>query len=588
MWNNPVGIDYKPLDISLFKRLLIYLKPYWKYVLITLIVTLSTSSLAPLRSYLMKVAIDNNIAKSDWIGLYKMAIFIFALLIIHGLFQFIFSYMMQWVGQKVLYDIRIKLFEHIHSLSLKFFDKNPVGRLVTRVTNDIEVLNDLFSSGLVSVISDFLLLFWIIGFMFYTDVRLALISLLILPLIILISILFKNRIRVLFREIRLQVAKMNAFLNEFISGITTIRIFSQEERQNEIFGQINKDATDLQLKSIFFYAMFFPFVEFLSFLGLAIIIWYSAGNIFSGKMTVGILIAFAQYIELLFRPIRDLTEKYTTLQSAMASSERIFGLLDTQEFLQDSSNAITTESLKESIEFRNVNFSYDGEKEVLRDVSFTINKGESLAIVGATGSGKTSIINLLLRFYEHQEGSILIDGIDLKKIKQNSLRKSIALVMQDVFLFSGTISENITLGRESISIDKIKSAAEEMGAIDFINKLTNNFDSDIMERGSTLSAGQRQLLQFCRAYASNPEILILDEASSNIDSESERIIELSLKKLLEGRTSIIIAHRLSTIKNATKIIVLHHGKIRETGSHNQLLEKNGLYAKLYKLQFNKI
>jgi ATP-binding cassette subfamily B protein len=374
-------------------------------------------------------------------------------------------------------------------------------------------------------------------------------------------------------------------LNEFITGIKVVKLFTQEKNQKEKFDSVNLAHTDLWLKTIFYYAIFFPVMDMLSTIALAIIIWYSAGNVLSGLMTVGTLIAFTQYAEMFFRPIRDLTEKYTTLQSAMASAERIFAILDTDEFIEEPVVALSIGELAKSIEFRNVSFSYDNEKWVLNDVSFIANKGETVAIVGATGAGKTSIINLLCRFYDYQSGEILFDGKSIKLINAEDLRSKIALVMQDVFLFARTIGENISLGLETIDNAKINEAALALGAYDFIHKLPNGINSDVMEGGTTLSSGQRQLLSFCRAYAKNPEILILDEATSNIDSETEQIIEKSLSKLLEGRTSIIIAHRLSTIKRADKIIVLHKGKVREEGTHKELLALNGIYARLYKLQY---
>jgi ABC-type multidrug transport system fused ATPase/permease subunit len=422
--------------------------------------------------------------------------------------------------------------------------------------------------------------------MFYTNWQLALLTLAIVPFLFIAASIFRKKVRVLFRDIRLKVSEMNSFLNEYISGISTIKLFAQELRQKNKFDDINDGHTKLWVKSVTYYATFFPVVEMLSAIATGTIIWYTAGNVLSGVMTIGTLIAFTQYAEMFFRPIRDLTEKYTTMQSAMAASERIFSLLDTDSFLPDSENAVEIGNLQKGIEFKDVNFSYDEQKQVLRGMSFNINKGETVAIVGATGAGKTSIINLLCRFYDYQSGEILIDGIDLRNIKQESLRSKIALVMQDVFLFSRTVAENITLGNESITKEKLKEVAVSLGASGFIERLPDDYNNKLSERGSTLSSGQKQLLAFCRAYAANPDILILDEATSNIDSETERIIELALDKLLTGRTSIVIAHRLSTIKRADKIIVMHKGKVREMGNHKELLELNGIYAKLYKLQYD--
>jgi ATP-binding cassette subfamily B multidrug efflux pump len=580
-------LEYKAIDFKLLKRLLVFLKPYNKYVFIASVLALLNSSLGPLRPYFTKMAIDNNIAKNDWDGLLMMTLLIFGLIIVSGLFQFALNYIMQTVGQKVLLDIRVKLYDHIQRLSLKYYDKNPVGRLVTRVTNDIEGLNELFSSGVVMIVADILLIIWIIVFMFYTSVELAIITLSILPLIIITSIVFRKKVRKVFRDIRLNVSKMNSFLNEYFTGIVTIKLFSQEEKQFSNFQEVNEENKDLWVKSVFYYAVFFPIVELLSAVSLGVILWYTAGNILSEKMTVGILVAFLQYAEMFFRPIRDLTEKYTTLQSAMASSERIFNTLDTESEIIDKSDAKEKMSFKDKIEFKNVSFEYEEDKAVLKNVTFEVNKGETIAIVGATGSGKSTIISLLSRFYEVEKGEILIDGENIKDLKQESLHNLIALVMQDVFLFSRDISKNISLGNEKLSEERIKEAAIALGAYDFIENLSNGFNEEVKERGATLSAGQRQLISFCRAFAYNPDILILDEATSNIDSESEKIIENSLELLFKGRTSLVIAHRLSTIQRADRIIVLHHGEIKEIGNHKELMEKNGIYARLYNLQFKK-
>ncbi len=585
MRGNAFGDEYNKIDAKLLKRLLKFLKPYYKYVFIATILTLLVSALGPLRPFLTKIAIDDYVSVGDKPGLLMMIVVLASLLLLNGLLRFALTYTMQWVGQNVLNDIRIKLFEHIQKLSMSFYDKNPVGKLVTRVTNDVEALNQLFSSGLVMMVADVLLIFWIVAFMFYTSWQLALLAIIVVPLLLVVTTVFRKKVRVLFSDLRKEVARMNTFMNEFITGISTVKLFNQEENQLKKFDEINLNTRELNIKTVFYYAMFFPAIEMISAIAMGIILWYAAGNILSGAITVGILIAFLQYAEMFFRPIRDLSEKYTTLQAAMASAERIFQLFDTEDFVNENANAELIQKFEKDIEFKNVSFSYDNSKWVLKNISFDVKKGETVAIVGATGSGKSSIINLLCRFYEFQSGEILIDGRDIRTINAESLRKLYALVQQDVFLFSRSIGENISLNDENINDQDLLNTTEAIGASTFINNIEEGFNYKLTERGNTLSAGQKQLLQFSRAYISKPEILILDEATSNIDSDTEQIIEESLQKLLSNRTSIIIAHRLSTIKRADKIIVIHKGEIREIGNHEQLLEHNGVYAKLYNLQF---
>ena len=588
MRGDSFGSEYKSIDYKLIKRLITFLKPYKKLVVLAVFFTILVAALGPLRPFLNKIAIDDYISAGDDIGLLKMIVVIFALLVVNGALRVAMTYIMQWVGQSVLNDIRTKTFEHIQKLALSYYDKNPVGRLVTRVTNDVEVLNQLFSSGLVMMLADIMLIFWIVGFMFYTNTELALITLTVLPLLLLVTTFFRKKVRVLFRDLRNEVSKMNSFLNEYITGITTVKLFTQEKRLSSDFNTINLKTRELNIRTIFYYAIFYPAIEMISAIALGLILWYAGGNILSGVMTVGILIAFIQYAEMFFRPVRDLSEKYTTLQNAMASSERIFSLLDTEDFLPDNPDAVSIDRIKDSIVFEDVSFTYDDEKWVLKNVNFEIKRGETIAIVGATGSGKTSLINLLCRFYDYQKGRILIDGVEIRDIRQDSLRERIALVMQDVFLFSRTVAENISLGNENIDMDNIRKSAEALGALSFIENLPKKFDTEVSERGQTLSSGQVQLISFCRAYSANPDLLILDEATSNIDTETEKIIEKSLEILLKDRTSIVIAHRLSTIQRADRIIVLHKGEIREIGTHEELLANKGLYAKLYQLQYKEL
>jgi len=576
----------KKVDFSMILRLLTYIKPYRTQVFIASLCTLIATAVNPLRPYLIKQAIDTAIPTKDWELLQFYGILIFAMLIVNGVLQYLMSLIMARVGERSLYDIRVKLFAHIHTLSQRYYDKTPLGRLITRVTNDVEALLDLFSSGVVMIVADILLIIWIVVFMFLTSWKLTIATVMVLPILFIASSIFQRKVRVVYTKVRTEISKMNSFLNEFISGIITVKLFNKEKEKFDEFEQINNRYTKLQIKTISYYAVFFPVVELLSTLALAISLWFTARDLLiGGDITIGVLVAFTQYSAMFFRPVRELTEQFNTLQSALAASERIFELLDTKEQIEIKDNAKEFDTLKESIEFSNVTFSYDSVQTVLDSVSFSVKKGETVAIVGATGSGKTTIINLLCRFYDFSQGSITFDGTDIRDFTPESIRSKTSLVIQDVFLFSRTIKENITLGNESITQEQIELAAKQLGASDFIDALPNRYETSVKERGVTLSVGQKQLISFCRALVTNPEILILDEATSSIDSETEQIIERSLETLMKGRTSIIIAHRLSTIQKADKIIVLHHGVLREQGTHKELLELDGLYATLHKIQY---
>ena len=577
--------DAKKVDYRLLRRLIAFLTPYRPQLGGAVVLTLVSSALGPLRPYLTRIAVDDHIMKNDFQGLLFFVAVIVSLLFLQWAMQYGLSLLMTWVGQRVLLDIRNTLYRHVERLALRFYDTTPVGRIVTRVTSDVEVLNELFSSGVVLMISDVMVIVWILYFMWSTSHELTLLTITILPFLLIGSFIFRGKVRVIYSLVRRQVARMNAFMNEFVTGIGVVQLFRQEERMEKQFAEINKEHRVLQDKTIFLYAAFFPLVEFFSAVALSIIVWYAAGNILSGVMTIGMLIAFTQFTEMFFRPIRDLTEKYNTLQSSVVASERIFSLLDTDMTVPDAPRATSFDTLQRSIEFHNVDFSYDGTTPVLRGVSFKVNKGETVALVGATGAGKSSIINLLSRFYEFQGGDIVIDGLSIRDIRQSDLRKHIAVVLQDVFLFSRSVSDNITLGRPEISQADVEAAARALGADSFIQKLSSGYDTNVRERGAVLSVGQKQLISFCRALVTDPDILILDEATSSIDTETEHIIERSISTLLRGRTSIVIAHRLSTIQRADRIIVLHHGEIAEMGTHQELLKLDALYAKLYKLQF---
>ena len=575
----------KAYDSKLMKRLLSYVKPYRKYIFIAIIMNIVVAALGPVRPYLTKIAVDDYIANSDYNGLLIISLILLATLLFQSVVQYFLTYFMQYLGQKIIYDLRSQLFTHIQKLALKFFDKTPIGRIVTRVTNDIESLNALFSSGIVMVFSDIFILIWILGFMFFLDVKLSLVTLSVLPFLIYGTFLFRRKVRESYRDVRLHLARLNSYMQEHITGMNVVQIFNKEKSELKNFSSINSDYKKSNIKSIFYYAVFFPSVEFISSIAIGLIIWYGGGNVISSTLTIGTLFAFIQYTEMFFRPIRDLSEKYNVMQTAMASSERIFNLLDDQTFVNSPEHPIKLNQIKGEIDFKNVWFEYKKDEPVLKDITFNINPGETVAIVGATGAGKTSIINILTRFYDIKSGSILVDGIDIRKINKRELRKHISIVLQDVFLFSGNIRSNISMDNEDISEEQVKKAATLVGADKFIEALPNKYDEIVMERGATLSVGQKQLISFARALAYNPQILILDEATSSVDTETEALIQKAIEKLLVGRTAIVIAHRLSTIQNADKIIVMHKGKIRETGNHQELLAKKGIYYKLYQLQY---
>ncbi len=575
----------KAYDARLMKRLLQYVKPYRKYVLFAILLNIIAAALGPLRPYLTKIAVDDYIFNSNYNGLLVISLLLFASLILQAIIQYLLTYYTQLLGQKTIFDLRMQIFTHIENLSLKFFDKTPIGRLVTRTTNDVESLNELFSSGIVMVFSDVFIIIWILAFMFFMDMPLTLVTLSVLPILFYGTFLFRRKVRDSYRDVRLHLARLNSYMQEHITGMTVVQIFNKQKDELKRFSQINSDYREANIRSIFYYAIFYPSVEFLSSIAIGLIIWYGGGEVIQNTLTLGVLFAFIQYTEMFFRPIRDLSEKYNIMQTAMASSERIFKLLDNKTFVKNPDNPKKLEKVKGEIEFKNVWFAYNDEDYVLKNISFKINPGETVAIVGATGAGKTSIINILSRFYDINKGSILIDGIDIRELDKRQLRKNIAMVLQDVFLFSGTVESNISMWNDEIDKNRIIEAAKTVGADEFINKLPQKYNEAVKERGATLSVGQKQLISFARALAYNPQILILDEATSSVDTETEILIQQAIQKLLVGRTAIVIAHRLSTIQNADNIIVLHKGEIRETGTHQELLAKRGIYFKLYQLQF---
>ncbi|MDZ7401520.1 MAG: ABC transporter ATP-binding protein/permease [candidate division KSB1 bacterium] len=577
-------------DSRLLKRLLRYLKPFWFQVILAVAILLSVTALELAGPYLIKIAIDRHIVTRISQGFITIVLLYLAVLALHFVFLFLQTYVMQWIGQQVIYNIRLELFRHLLQLSLSFFDRNPVGRLVTRLTSDVEALNEWFSAGIVSVFGDLFLLIGIIIVMISVHWKLALITFAVLPLLAYVLFFIRSRIRDAYRDIRVRIARINAYLQENITGMMVVQIFNRERRNFNQFDQLNRNHLEAQLRSVFYFSLLWPSIDVIESLALALILWFGALWKYQGAVTFGTLVLFIEYSRRFFRPISDLTDKYNILQSAMASSERIFLLLDQQPEIVNPRNPIRIRQFRGAIEFRNVWFAYKSNRDqspewVLKDISFRVNPGEKIAIVGATGAGKSSIINLLCRFYDVHQGEILLDGINIKDLDLPDLRSRIGLVLQDVFLFAGTVADNIRLKNETISAAAISDAARDANALPFIEKLPDQFNYQVMERGASLSTGQKQLLAFARALAFNPQILILDEATSSVDTESELLIQQALKKLMNNRTSICIAHRLSTIQNCDRIIVLHKGTIREEGTHQELLRLKGIYYRLYRLQF---
>jgi len=519
-------------------------------------------------------------------GVFHIALLVLVILIANFGLNFFQVYAMEMAGQKMMHDLRMKVFSHLQNLSVSFFDKNPVGRLVTRLTNDIQNVHEMFTSVLINLFKDILLLIGIIIILLQLNRELALISFSVLPLIFITTLIFSHQAREAFREIRLRVAQLNAFFQENFSGIRVVQLFRREEENGRRFQKINEGHYLANMKQISIYAFFVPFVEILSSGAIGLLLWYGGGKVVRETITLGALVAFLSYIRMFFQPIRDLSEKYNILQSAMASLERIFSLIDQDQKILEPLPP-KREEIKGNIEFRDVSFSYHGEDEVLKQISFSVHEGETVAIVGATGAGKTSLLHLLERFYEIEEGTILLDGIDIREWDISQLRSQIGLVMQDTFLFTGDIEENIRLGDRGSDERKVREAARIVNAEKFIQRLSHQYHTKVGEGGEALSAGEKQLLAFARALYINPKILILDEATSHVDPETERLIQEGLMRLLKGRTAIIIAHRLSTIQHADRIVVLHKGRVREIGTHKELMERKGLYYRLYQLQFGK-
>ena len=576
----------KVYDSVLMKRLLSYLKPYKIQLLIIGFLMVGSTLSRLVGPYLLHIAIDDHIIPRVPEGLGVIALFMVFGLIGEFVFGYFEEYRMQMIGQHVMHDLRQVLFSHLQRLDVQFFDKNPVGRLMTRVMGDVQVLNELFASGVITVFANLLNIFGIVVVMLLINWKLALVTFTVIPIIFGATLVYQIYSRRAFREQRKQLARINAFLQENIVGMTTMKLFAQERQSHLRFNERNRRYLAANLKSIFYFSIFHPLIEVAASLATAVIIWYGGGQIVQGALTFGVLVAFIRYAERFFWPIRELSEKYTIFQNAMASSERIFQLLDTQPTIISTVPKKDTDSLKGEIEFRNVWFAYNDDDYVLRDVSFKVKPGEKVALVGHTGAGKTSIINLLCRFYEINKGQILIDGVDIREMNLEELRGAISIVQQNIFLFSDSIERNITLGDPSISTEQVKRASEDVHLDRFVQKMPDLYGTEIKEDGAGLSVGQKQLVAFARALASDPSVLILDEATSSVDTETEILIEDALSRLMENRTSVVIAHRLSTIQNADRIIVMHRGEIRETGTHNELLQQGGgIYYRLYQLQY---
>jgi ATP-binding cassette subfamily B protein len=593
----------KAYDARLMRRLLSYLRSYRLQVAAAVLMLIAASGLELVGPWLTKIALDRAVPTADTGLLTTLAIVFVGSLLAAAALEYARTLLTTWIGQKVMLDVRGQVFSRLQRLELGFFDRNPVGRLMTRVTSDVEVLNEMFTSGVVTIFGDIFTIGAIVTAMLLLDWRLALVSFAVLPLVFIAAMIFRRKVRSAYRDIRTRLARINAFLQERITGIGVVKLFGRERATADRFAEINDSHLRAHLRSITYYALFFPVIEILTAVAVALILWYGGLRALEGTMSIGVIAAFLQYVRRFFRPIQDLSEKYNILQNAMASSERVFRLLDRVPAIEEPEHPIDPGEIEGRIEFRNVWFRYpspagdaDGEADaapivseedwVLKDISFLVEPGERMAIVGATGAGKSTIVNLLLRFYDPQRGQILLDGIDIRDLSLETLRSSMGLVLQDVYLFSASAAENISMGRATIDDDGVREAAGRVGADRYVKRLPGGYSQALGERGSSLSVGERQLLSFARALAGAPRILLLDEATSSVDSEIEAQIDIALETLMRGRTSLVIAHRLSTVQNADRILVLHHGEIRETGSHEQLLAvEEGLYARLYQLQF---
>ena len=587
----------KALDWKLLRRVMHYVKPYNVTFIIAAFLTIFLAVSALVQPILIQKTLDDYILKDNYGGLIFMVELMIAQLVIQTAAQYYQTYLTNSLGQSVIRDLRIDIFNHITSLRLKYFDRTPIGMLITRTVSDLETIADIFSEGLISIMGDLLLVIAVIGYMLFIDWKLALITLIPMPFLLMSTYVFKEAIKSSFQEVRTQVAQLNTFLAEHISGISIIQFFAREDQEMRKFKAVNTKYRDANIRSNWYYSIFFPVVEILFAICMGLLVWYGCKRILSDKellsisanphgITPGVITGFIVLLNMLFRPIRQLADKFNTLQMGMVGADRIFKVLDTDE-VAINTGKLTPATLKGEIEFNNVWFAYNDENWVLKDISFHLQPGKTLALVGATGAGKSSTINILNRFYEIGKGEVKVDGVDIREYDVDYLRSHIATVIQDVFLFTDTIGNNISLNNPEITREQIIAAAKDVGAHEFIERLPDGYDYNVMERGSTLSAGQSQLISFIRALVYNPTILVLDEATSSVDTETEILIQNAISKLMQGRTAIVIAHRLSTIQNADKIIVLDHGEIKESGTHQELLRiEDGYYRKLYDLQFN--
>ncbi|MBD3748264.1 MAG: ABC transporter ATP-binding protein [Sphingobacteriales bacterium] len=587
-------ITGKTYDWKLLKRVFKYARPYKGKFFWSVVLTLSIAALAPVRPVLIQRTLDNYIFFNDTSGLLEMTILMIVLLLLQTMIQYFQTFITNTLGQSVIKDLRTDIFNHITKQRLKYFDRTPIGQLITRTVSDLETIADIFSQGLISIIGDSLTVITIIGVMIYQDWRLTLIVLIPMPFLMVATYVFKEAIKVAFQQVRTQISLLNTFLQEHISGVSVIQYFAREDQEFKKFKEINAKHRDAHIRSNWYYSIFFPVVEIISALSIGLLVWYGSKSILNNQVSPGVVVAFIMYINLLFVPIRQLADKFNTLQMGMVGADRIFTVLDTQEQTPDQGK-LTLPKIKGEIEFSKVWFSYQQSREmpndnewILKDISFKVKEGETLALVGATGAGKSSTINILNRFYEISKGEVKIDGVNIKDFDLSFLRSQIATVLQDVFLFSDTIQNNISLKSDDITLEEIIEAAKDVGAHDFIMRLPNNYQYNVQERGATLSAGQAQLISFIRALVHQPKILVLDEATSSVDTETEELIQKAIDKLMTGRTSIVIAHRLSTIQKADKIIVLDHGEMMEMGTHQELLKLNGYYKRLYDLQFSSL